>query len=74
MSPKQKKPTASAPGAKKKVPADLPKEAWSAARIRKLWMDFFKSKKHMVLPSASLLPSGDPTLLFNTAGMVPFSL
>lgn len=72
MSPKPKKPTASAPRGKKKVPADLPTEAWSAARIRKLWMDFFRSKKHMVLPSASLLPSGDPTLLFNTAGMVPF--
>ena len=45
---------------------------WTAARIRKLWTDFFAGKKHLVLPSASLLPSGDPTLLFNTAGMVPF--
>jgi alanyl-tRNA synthetase len=45
---------------------------WTAARIRKLWTDFFQGKKHLVLPSASLLPSGDPTLLFNTAGMVPF--
>lgn len=69
-----KKSASARPGTKKSTkPADLrPAGEWTAARIRKLWMDFFKGKKHLVLPSASLLPSGDPTLLFNTAGMVPF--
>ncbi|MCE9598249.1 MAG: alanine--tRNA ligase [Spirochaetia bacterium] len=47
-------------------------EVWTAARIRELWKDFFKSKGHLITPSASLMPSGDPTLLFTTAGMVPF--
>ena len=40
--------------------------------LRKAWVDFFKSKDHLHLPSASLLPSDDPTLLFTSAGMVPF--
>ena len=40
--------------------------------IRKSYLEFFESKKHMRLASASLLPAQDPTLLFTTAGMVPF--
>ncbi len=43
-----------------------------AIRIRKQWIKYFSEKKHTLLPSASLLPIGDPTLLFTTAGMVPF--
>src|SRR3989338_7151932 len=35
------------------------------------YIDFFKSKKHHHLPSSSLIPENDPTVLFTTAGMHP---
>jgi len=35
------------------------------------YLEFFKSKKHNVIPSASLVPANDPTVLFTTAGMHP---
>lgn len=35
------------------------------------YLDFFKKKQHAILPSASLIPENDPTVLFTTAGMHP---
>ncbi len=43
-----------------------------SAEIRKLYLDFFQSKGHLLVPSSSLIPAGDPTLLLTTAGMVQF--
>ncbi len=39
--------------------------------LRKAFLDFFASKGHKVIPSESLLPENDPTVLFTTAGMQP---
>ncbi len=38
--------------------------------IRTEFLNFFTEKKHKVIPSSSLIPHGDPTLLLTTAGMV----
>ena len=39
--------------------------------LRQTYLDFFKDKGHAVIPSASLIPENDPTVLFTTAGMHP---
>ena len=39
--------------------------------IRKRFLDFFEKRGHAVIPSASLVPKDDPSVLFNTAGMQP---
>ncbi len=43
-----------------------------AAEIRRRFVDFFAARGHAVVPSASLLPAGDQTLLFTNSGMVQF--
>ena len=40
--------------------------------IRKIFFEYFAGKGHTVIPSSSLLPENDPTLLFTNAGMVQF--
>lgn len=39
--------------------------------IRQRFLDFFAQRGHAILPSASLVPENDPSVLFNTAGMQP---
>ncbi len=41
----------------------------SSGEIRQLWLDFFKSKGHMIEPGASLIPNNDPTLLWINSGV-----
>ncbi len=43
----------------------------NANELRDKYLEFFKSKGHVVIPSASLVPKDDPSVLFNTAGMQP---
>ena len=42
-----------------------------ANELRKKYLDFFAERGHTVIPSASLIPENDPTVLFTTAGMHP---
>jgi alanyl-tRNA synthetase len=44
----------------------------SAADVRSTFLQFFRAQSHMVVPSSSLIPANDPTLLFTNAGMVQF--
>lgn len=43
----------------------------TSQELRKKYLDFFKSKVHAIIPSASLIPENDPSVLFTTAGMHP---
>ncbi|MCX6767376.1 MAG: alanine--tRNA ligase [Candidatus Micrarchaeota archaeon] len=52
-------------------------EAWSGSKLVEKYLEFFKAKGHAIIPSASLIPENDPTVLFTAAGMhplVPFLL
>ncbi len=59
------------------TPPDLPDRdpriaPLSAAEIRRRFLAFFATRGHTVVPSASLVPAGDQTLLFTNSGMVQF--
>lgn len=43
----------------------------NSSELRKLYLDYYKSKGHAIIGSASLIPENDPTVLFTTAGMHP---
>ncbi|MDE2250337.1 MAG: alanine--tRNA ligase [Gammaproteobacteria bacterium] len=43
-----------------------------AAEVRRAFLEFFRERGHRVVPSSSLVPGHDPTLLFTNAGMVQF--
>ncbi len=43
----------------------------TSKELRQKYIDFFKSKGHAEIPSASLIPENDPSVLFTTAGMHP---
>jgi alanyl-tRNA synthetase len=42
------------------------------ADIRSAFLDYFRTKDHTIVPSSSLVPANDPTLLFTNSGMVQF--
>ena len=42
-----------------------------AIELRNKYLNFFKSKGHTIIPSSSLIPDNDPSVLFTTAGMHP---
>ena len=47
-------------------------ERMTGAAVRRSFLDFFAERGHTIVPSASLVPANDPTLLFTNAGMNQF--
>ncbi len=46
-------------------------QSMKSEEIRKRFLEFFKERGHAIIPSASLVPENDPSVLFTTAGMQP---
>ncbi len=42
--------------------------------LRSMYLQFFEEKNHIIIPSASVFPENDPTVLFTTAGMHPLQI
>ncbi len=55
-----------------KILANILANMMTSTEIRKHFLDFFASKKHLVVPSAPIVVRNDPTLLFTNAGMNQF--
>src|SRR5580700_11413470 len=51
---------------------DAKMKSMTTSEIRASFLEFFRKNGHRVLPSSSLVPGNDPTLLFTNAGMVQF--
>ena len=45
---------------------------WTSKELRAMYLKFFESKGHAVIPSASLIPENDPTVLFTTWDLTHF--
>lgn len=45
---------------------------WTSKTLRKSFFDYFSTKDHSIIPSSSVIPEDDPTLLFTNSGMVQF--
>jgi len=43
---------------------------WTSNKIRSSFLDYFESKRHKIIPSSSLVPMDDPSLLFTNAGLM----
>lgn len=54
------------------APTSASTPVFTVSDIRKTFLDFFASKGHTVVPSSSLVPGNDPTLMFTNSGMVQF--
>jgi alanyl-tRNA synthetase len=53
------------------IPVEVPILQMTASELRRRYLKFFQEKGHAVIPSASLIPQLDPTVLFQSAGMQP---